>query len=81
MSIEEIIKKENEIIKHEKFFQETHIVFTNDDGEDVTIDMLHCDDTELIEDSLEISRKNLEYHQELVEYLKELIIFRKQVET
>lgn len=81
MTLEEIIKKENEIIKHEQFFQDTHIVFTDDDGEDVTIEMLHCDDTECIEESLEISKYNLEYHQQLVDCIKELEVFRKERES
>lgn len=79
MTLKEIIEKENAIIKHEQFFQDTHIVFTDDDGEDITIEMLYCDDTECIEESLEISKCNLEYHQQLVDYIKELETFRKQI--
>lgn len=78
MTLEEIIKKENGIIKNEQFFQDTHIVFTDDTGEDVTIEMLCCDDTECIEESLEKSRKKLEYHKQLVDCIKELATFRKQ---
>lgn len=81
MTLEEIIERESAIIKHEQFFQDTHIVFTDDEGEDVTIEMLHCDDTECIEESLEISKHNLEYHQQLVDCIKELEVFRKQAKN
>lgn len=81
MTLKEIIKKENAIIEHEQFFQDTHIVFTDDDREDITIEMLYCDDTEIIEESLEISKHNLEYHQQLVDCIQELETFRKQVKN
>lgn len=80
MTIDEIIENEKNIVEKEQYFQDTHIMFTTDEGEDVTIEMFYADDTECINDALQNSALNLEYHKEIINLLEELKTYKEKVE-
>ena len=66
MTIDEAIEKEKGIIKQERIFQDTHVLFVDDDGEEVTIEILYADDTECIEEALQKSKKYILLYQTLM---------------
>jgi len=65
--IDEAIKTEENIAEENQRVVDTGIVF-----DDVTIDMLYCDDTEVIEEHLANYQRRAEEHRQLAEWLKEL---------
>jgi len=82
MTIDEAIRKEKNIVETEIAFLDNHIMFVNDDGEDVLVEEMYCDDTEVIEEVLQRSKNHMEYHEQLAEWLeelKDLRFFRQEV--
>lgn len=65
--IDEAIKTEENIAEENQRVVDTGIVF-----DDVTIDMLYCDDTEVIEEHLANYQRRAEEHRQLAKWLKEL---------
>lgn len=75
MTIDEAIKIEENIAEKNQRVVDTGIVF-----DDVTIDMLYCDDTEVIEEHLSNYQKYTEEHRQLAEWLKELKKLKEKTE-
>lgn len=73
MTLEEAIKNEEKIAEENQRVVDTGIVF-----DDVTIDMLYCDDTEVIEEHLANYQECAERHRQFAEWLKELKQLREQ---
>ena len=73
MTIDEVIKHVEEVAEENLRVVDTGIVF-----DDVTIDELYCDDTEVIEEHLANYQKCAEEHRQLAEWLKELKQLREQ---
>lgn len=73
MTIDETIKKMEMIAEDNQRVVDTHIVY-----DDVTIDMLYCDDTEVIEEHLANYQRCADQHRQLVEWLKELKQLRER---
>ena len=73
--LDEIIKKEKEIYEYNKKIVDTHIVF-----EDVLIEEMYCDDTELIEEALERYRYDSKYHKQIYQFLELLKWYQKSME-
>lgn len=67
MTLDEAIEHEEELAKINQRVVDTGIVFDN-----VTIDMLYCDDTEVIEEHLANYQRCAEEHKQISEWLKEL---------
>lgn len=67
MTLDEAIKYAEEIAEENQRVVDTGIVF-----DDVTIDMLYCDDTEVIEEHLANYKRRAEDHRQLAKWLKEL---------
>lgn len=65
MTIDEIIKKENEIAAEFQKTVDTHIV--NDDG--FTLEEMYCDDTEVINDKLSLCKNLADYHKQIVDVM------------
>lgn len=57
MSVDEIILKEKEIAEEFKRTIDTHMV-----SEDMSLEEMYCDDTEVIEKALERRKELLDYH-------------------
>lgn len=76
MTIDEAIKTEENIAEENQRVVDTGIVF-----DDVTIDMLYCDDTEVIEEHLANYQRCAEEHSQLAEWLKELKSFKEKDEA
>lgn len=72
MKLEEAIAREEEIHKNNKIVVETHIIH-----DDLTLEDLYCDDTEVVEEHLENYRFASEYHKQIAEWLEELKEARK----
>lgn len=66
MTLNEVIERENKIAEENQKIVDTHIIF-----DDVTIDEMYCDDTEVIEEHLENYRKCAEYHKQVAELLED----------
>lgn len=66
MTLNEIIERENKIAEENQKIVDTHIIF-----DDVTVDEMYCDDTEVIEEHLENYRKCAEYHKQVAELLED----------
>lgn len=66
MILEEAIKHEEEVAEENQRVVDTGIVF-----DDVTIDMLYCDDTEVIEEHLANYQMCADEHRQLAEWLKD----------
>ena len=66
MTLDETINKHIRIAKENQKVVDTGIVF-----DDVTIDMLYCDDTEVIEEHLANYEKCAEEHRQLSKWLKD----------
>lgn len=73
--LDEIIKKEKELYEYNKKIVDTHIVF-----EDVLIEEMYCDDTELIEEALERHRYDSKYHKQIYQFLELLKWYQKSME-
>lgn len=65
MTIDEIIKKENEIAAEFQKVVDTHIV--NDDG--FTVEEMYCDDTEAINDHLSRCKSLADYHKQIADVM------------
>lgn len=65
MTIEEIIKKENEIAAEFQKVTDTHIV---DDG--FTLEEMYCDDTEVIEEHLQRCKDFADYHNQIADTMR-----------
>ena len=74
MTLDEAIKIEENIAEENQRVVDTGIVF-----DDVTIDMLYCDDTEGIEEHLANYQRCANEHRQLAEWLKELKHLRNLV--
>ena len=72
MTLDEAIEHEEELAKINQRVVDTGIVF-----DDVTIDMLYCDDTEVIEEHLANYQRCAEEHKQISEWLKELKMYRE----
>ncbi len=66
MTLEEAIKNIETVAEENQRVIDTHIVF-----DDVTIDMLYCDDTEVIDEHLANYQECVEEHRQLAEWLKD----------
>lgn len=73
MTLDEAIKHIEKIAEENQRIADTGILFDN-----VTIDMLYCDDTEVIEEHLANYQKCAERHRQFAEWLKELKQLREQ---
>ena len=73
MTLDEAIEHEEELAKINQRVVDTGIVF-----DDVTIDMLYCDDTEVIEEHLANYQRCAEEHKQISEWLKELKRLKEQ---
>lgn len=76
MTLDEAIEHEEELAKINQRVVDTGIVF-----DDVTIDMLYCDDTEVIEEHLANCQRCAEEHKQISEWLKELKRLKEQEPT
>lgn len=76
MTLDEAIKHIEKIAEENQRIVDTGILFDN-----VTIDMLYCDDTEVIEEHLANYQKCAERHRQFAEWLKELKQLREQTKT
>ena len=76
MTLDEAIEHEEELAKINQRVVDTGIVF-----DDVTIDMLYCDDTEVIEEHLANYQRCAEEHKQISEWLKELKRLKEQEPT
>jgi hypothetical protein len=72
MTLDEAIKFVEEVAEENQRVIDTGIVF-----DDVTIDMLYCDDTEEIEKHLANYQECASEHRQLAEWLKELKAYRE----
>ena len=66
MTIDEIIKKENEIAAEFQKAVDTHII--NDNGD--TIEEMYCDDTEVIEEHLQRCKVFADYHNQIADTMR-----------
>ena len=73
--IDEAIKHCEEVAEENQRIVDTGILF-----DDVTVDMLYCDDTEVIEEHLESYKICAEKYRQLAEWLKELKTYREFVD-
>lgn len=73
MTLDEMIKQAEEVAEENQRIVDTGIVF-----DDVTIDMLYCDDTEVINEHLANYQRCADRHRQLAEWLKELKQLREQ---
>ena len=73
MTLNEAIKTEENIAEENQRVVDTGIVF-----DDVTIDMLYCDDTEVIEEHLANYQRCAEEHRQLAEWLKDYKRLKEQ---
>ena len=73
MTLDEAIKTEENIAEENQRVVDTGIVF-----DDVTIDMLYCDDTEVIEEHLANYQRCAEEHRQLAEWLKDYMRLKEQ---
>lgn len=73
MTIDEAIKRMENIAEENQRVVDTGIVF-----DDVTIDMMYADDTEVIEEHLANYQRCAEEHRQLAEWLKELKQLKEQ---
>ena len=73
MTLDEAIKHAEEVAEENQRVVDTGIVF-----DDVTVDMLYCDDTEVIEEHLANYQKCAEQHRQLAEWLKDYKRLKEQ---
>lgn len=74
MEIDEAIKRCEEVAEENQRVVDTGIVF-----DDVTIDMLYCDDTEVIDEHLANYQRCANEQRQLAEWLRELKELREQI--
>ena len=65
MTIDEIIKTEQEIAEEFQKTVDTHMV-----SEDMSLEEMYCDDTEVIEEALERRKNLLDYHSTIASVLR-----------
>ena len=73
MTLDEVIKHTKEVEKENQRVVDTGIVFN-----DVTIDMLYCDDTEVIEEHLANYQRCAEEYRQIAEWLEDYKQLLKQ---
>lgn len=73
ISLDEAIKRAEEIAEENQRVVDTGIVF-----DDVTIDVLYCDDTEVIEEHLANYQRCANEHRQLAEWLKDYKRLKEQ---
>ena len=73
MTLDETIKHAEKIAEENQRVVDTGIVFN-----DVTIDMLYCDDTEIIDEHLANYQSCAEEYRQIAEWLKELRVFKSR---
>ena len=73
LDLESAIKRAEEVAEVNQRVIDTGIIFNN-----VTIDMLYCDDTELIEEHLANYQRCVEEHRQLAEWLKDYKRLKEQ---
>ena len=66
MTLDEAIKRAEEVVEENQRIVDAGIVF-----DDVTVDMLYCDDTEVIDEHLANYQKCASEHSQLAEWLKD----------
>ena len=76
MKLDEAIKTQENIAEENQRIVDTGIVF-----DDVTIDELCCDDTEVIEEHLANYQKCADEHRQIAEWLKELNDYKARYES
>ncbi len=67
MTLEEIISEEMKTCEEINKIIKTHVLY-----DDVTLEVLFADDTEIINEKINMYKENLNYQKQLVEYLVEL---------
>ena len=65
MTIDEIILKEKEIAEEFQRTVDTHMM-----GEDMSLEELYCDDTEVIEEKLKICKELSDYHNTIADTMR-----------
>lgn len=73
ITLDEVIEYAEEVAEENQRVVDTGIVF-----DDVSIDTLYCDDTEVIEEHLANYQRCAEEHRQIAEWLKELKQLREQ---
>lgn len=73
MTLDEVVKDMETIAEENQRVVDTGIVF-----DDVTIDMLYCDDTEVIDEYLANYQKVAEKYRQIADWLKELKQLKEQ---
>ena len=73
MTLDEVVKDMETIAEENQRVVDTGIVF-----DDVTIDMLYCDDTEVIDEYLANYQKTAEKYRQIADWLKELKQLKEQ---
>lgn len=76
MTLDEAIKTEENIAEENQRIVDTGVVF-----DDVIIDELYCDDTEVIEEHLANYQRCADEHRQIAEWLKELKNYKEQYES
>ena len=67
MTLDEAIKQIEEIVEENQKLVDTHHV-----SDELTIDEIYCDDTEIIEERLTVHQKRADDFRQLAEWLREL---------
>ena len=73
MTIDEAIKQAEEIVEDNQKVVDTHRI-----SDEITLEEIYCDDTEIIEERLANSQKRADDFRQLAEWLKELKTLREQ---
>ena len=69
ISREEVIKQEIKVAEESQKVVDTHIVFTDDDGDGVSVEEIYADDTEIIDAHLLHYQFCADYHKFIAEQL------------
>lgn len=72
ISREEVIKQEIKVAEKSQKVVDTHIVFTDEDGNDVSVEEIYADDTEIIDAHLLHYQFCADYHKFIAEQLEKL---------
>ena len=72
ISREEVIKQEIKVAEESQKVVDTHIVFTDDDGDGVSVEEIYADDTEIIDAHLLHYQFCADYHKFIAEQLEKL---------
>lgn len=73
MTIDEVIIQYEEMAEEAQKVVDTHYI-----SDELTIDEIYCDDTEIIEERLALHQERADDFRQLAEWLKELKILREQ---